>query len=339
MGFGSAFKSAWNKATDTVKQSVAQVATTAKQVVNQAVVKTQEIAQQAKTAARFVVAQTAKAAGVAQQAVKKAAAIVTPPIAKAVEKATQNVTQAAVIFKQNARQAAAAAKQTFNKAENAGQQKISSIAGQVKNAFNKIKKNFSNSKLVKKAVQSCPLLQKDSSLKSKSASALSLGLDVGKPIYDLIKDGYPLLKSMMNAGRLAVKFKSDTKAAAMAKHALRFGKNTPIRKLASGIAFDLLLGGVAGGLDSYARNVDRKDISNANKAGRVAFGSVKGMAQSGLSTAGGAATGAVIGAVIGSVVPGFGTAVGAVAGAKLGAMFLSPLFDVPGASISGWAAD
>ena len=74
MGFGSAFTSLWNKASDTVKQDVAKVATTAKQTVN-TVVKTaeqaaQKVENQAEAAAHFIAAQSSKLEGQAVKAVK-----------------------------------------------------------------------------------------------------------------------------------------------------------------------------------------------------------------------------------------------------------------------------
>jgi uncharacterized membrane protein len=113
----------------------------------------------------------------------------------------------------------------------------------------------------------------------------------------------------------------------MAKNLVRAGsKVSPL-----GIVLDIAADGVVGGLESAGRNLDRRDLSNADKAGRVAFGSGKGVVKGVASTAGGAVIGAGIGALLGSVVPGPGTLAGAVVGAKVGALLggiaVGPLTD------------
>ena len=149
MGFGSAFKSAWNKAGDAVQQKVAQVATTAKQVVNKTVEKVQQTAQnaatQAQAAGKFIAAQTAKASGAAQQAAQKAIVAAKKPIIQAVEKAKPQVVKAAQIAQQSAAQAAATVKQ-----------KAVSTAKKAKKTFKKIKKEFNNLRQVGKPIEACP---------------------------------------------------------------------------------------------------------------------------------------------------------------------------------------
>lgn len=347
MGWGASFLSSWRKAGDAVKQKVAQVATTAKKVVNNVVTNVQNVArnvaQKAQKAADFIAQQTVKAAQTAKKAVVSSvsaaknivtntANTVKNQITQAVETAkknipliAQNVRQKLQIAQQNAQKVREQAAKVFNKTKSA----ITSIAKSTKtiakSAFNKIKKAFTAKNIVKKVVQICPVASQGYALaetghkmwqtfkgndsnKSKAIQGLSSLVSGGKSVKDLL--GYY----------------KDVKGA---NNAVKAIKDSAITDFWGGVGLDLAVGGITGGLDNLAKNVDRKDISTSNKTGRVVFGAAKGASQAGVAAGMGAATGAAIGAVIGFVGGGVGAAPGAVVGAKLGATFLTPLFEKP----------
>jgi uncharacterized Zn-binding protein involved in type VI secretion len=131
--------------------------------------------------------------------------------------------------------------------------------------------------------------------------------------------------------------------------AMRFGPDSPFlafqksisRNFASYNPYGTLVGigleSAIGGFDSLERNLDklhRKEISAANLAGRVGFGTmqgaVKGAVSAGTWAIAGAVVGSIAGAAVGSMAGGVGAFPGAVAGAKIGAqagMMFGPLFD------------
>lgn len=154
----------------------------------------------------------------------------------------------------------------------------------------------------------------------------------------------PLVKiapRVLNAGVNAMVFGSDSPLRAMSKagtrglvsQAVSFG----MKDFREGMAFDVGVAGVVGGLTSLERNIPKlmsKEISPANFAGRVGFGVAQGAVKGAVNSAAWAGTGAVSGAVIGGVFGLVGGPPGAIAGAIVGARVgafvgttVGPLFD------------
>lgn len=347
MGWGSAFTSAWNKASDAVKQKVAQVATTAKQVTNTVATKAQEIAQKTQQKAQFVAQQTIKAAESVKKAVIQSVTGAKKSVTNAVNTVKNQVQQAVQLAKKNipiiAQQAKQKATQVVQQAKkslvNHAKKKANKLSKKVKKVFKKGKKIFGN-KYVKAVIQVCPLVKDlnnvakgvldaiktakaPGSLKSKMAKGAGITASTLKSVKDFYDDAKPIYK--------AIKF-SQNPVLAFAKHNVRKLKPSNI---VSGLAMDMAVSGLVGGFESLSKNIDRKDISKANLAGRVGFGVAKGAAKPLIATGMAAGTGAIVGAVLGSVIPGAGTIAGATLGAKIGAAFLTPVFDKP----AEWVAD
>lgn len=117
MGFGSAFKSAWNGATSQARQKAAEIATGARQVGVKAQEQARATAEKAAAAAKWAAAATSKAAAGAAQQAKKAAAQVADSAA-ALKKAA--AAKGAAVKAQAAKQAASAAnaaKKAFEQAK------------------------------------------------------------------------------------------------------------------------------------------------------------------------------------------------------------------------------
>lgn len=204
MSFGSAFKAAFNKASDAAKQKVAQIATTAKQAVNKAVNTAQGVAQKAKDAAqkaaqqaqekaKFIAQQTAKAVNTAKQTANTAKNIAKGVTKKAIEKAVPVVQKAAEVAKQKAlntaKQVANKAKDSINKAKTSVQQKAAALSKKVKDAFKKIKKEFDDCKKLNKPIEACPN---------------------GQFLYGKVEDGSKVGKLKLDAEGALYKFKKET---------------------------------------------------------------------------------------------------------------------------------
>jgi membrane-associated HD superfamily phosphohydrolase len=311
MGFGSAFTSAWNKATAPIKEKVAQIATAGIGKAQNIIQKAKDTQQKAQAVGKFIEQQKEK--------IKEKAVVIAKQAIVKVAKKTENIVKKAV----------AIAKPKIVQLKKKAETKIKNTGQKINNAFKKIKKVFSPQNLVKSAVQICPFAKdgynlaekaaegykvyknEKASTLSKSVSGVSLTIPTIKSILDIADDSEIIYK--------AARYGPDNPIKALVK--------SNVRQFSTNIALDLAIGGITGGLDAFARNVDRKDISKGDLAGIAAMGAAKGVTKAGLAAGMGAATGAVIGLAFG---PG-----GAVVGAKLGATFLSPLFEKP----AGWVTD
>jgi hypothetical protein len=134
MGFGSAFKSAWNSATSQARQKAAEIATGAKQVGARVQEQSRAAADRAATAANWAAQQASKAAGAAAQQAQKAAA--------------QVGAQAAALKN------AAVAKGQAVKAQAA--KHAASLANKAKQAFAQAKTDFKNA-VAKRPAAACPV--------------------------------------------------------------------------------------------------------------------------------------------------------------------------------------